>query len=379
MRLKIVVVWAVILGLFPSFLFGAVKEGEVVEHVLPNGLKVLTVENHNSPIIYSQITYKVGSRNEHFGITGISHLVEHMMFKGTPRYPGQVLKNLIKKSGGIYNAFTTTDLTAYYEQVPKNKIDVVLAIEADRMHNSKFDPKEFLHEREVVIEERHMRTDDNPRGTFAEEFNAIAFKSHPYHNPTVGWISDIRAITRDQAYRYYKTYYVPNNATLVLVGDFDTAKIMKLVSKYYGPIPKGKPVPPVVSVEEPQNDRRVLTYKRPDLKMPIFQMAFHTPAFGNPDCAPLTIAAKILAGGRFSRLKKVLTQQKIGPGRCVFSSRKEKTPSFFRLSWSSTQGTSPSWIPWKKSFGPKFGKCRPSLLPTTSFRKSKTTCVRTSW
>ncbi len=323
------VVWVIGLVLFPALLFGSAKEGEVVEHVLPNGLKVLTVENHNSPIIYSQITYKVGSRNEHFGITGISHLVEHMMFKGTEKYPGQVLKNLIKKSGGIYNAFTTTDLTAYYEQVPKNKIAVVLAIEADRMHNSKFDPKEFQHEREVVIEERHMRTDDSPRGMFKEEFNAIAFKSHPYHNPTVGWISDIRAITRDEAYAYYKTYYVPNNATLVLVGDFDTDQIMKLVNKYYGVIPKGKPVPPVISVEEPQTARRVLVYKRADVKMPIFQMSFHTPAFGDPDCAPLTIAAKILGGGRFSRLKKILTQQKNWARSVRVFFQKGKDPQLF--------------------------------------------------
>ena len=320
----------IIIFLFlPTLLFGGVKEGEVVEHVLSNGLKVLTVENHNSPIIYSQITYKVGSRNEHFGITGISHLVEHMMFKGTSTYPGQVLKNLIKKSGGIYNAFTTNDLTAYYEQVPKNKIDVVLAIEADRMHNSKFDPKEFQHEREVVIEERHMRTDDSPKGMFAEEFNAIAFKSHPYHNPTVGWISDIQAITRDQAYQYYKTYYVPNNATLVLVGDFDTAHIMKLVQKYYGVIPKGKPVPPVISVEEPQNARRTLTYKRADLKMPVLQMSFHTPTFGDPDCAPLTIAAKILGGGRFPRLKKVLTQEKNWARSVRVFFQKGKDPQLF--------------------------------------------------
>ena len=319
----------VALLLLPAVLLANVKEGEVVEHVLPNGLKVLTVEIHNSPIIYSQITYKVGSRNEHFGITGISHLVEHMMFKGTRTYPGQVLKNLIKKSGGIYNAFTTSDLTSYYEQVPKNKIDVVLAIEADRMHNCKFDPKEFQHERQVVIEERHMRTDDSPKGMFAEEFNAIAFKSHPYHNPTVGWISDIQAITRDEAYHHYKTYYVPNNATLVLVGDFDTAEIMKLVRKYYGKIPKGKPVPAVVSVEEPQNARRTLTYRRADLKMPILQMSFHTPAFGHPDCAPLTIAAKVLGGGRFSRLKQALVQKRNWARSVRVFFQKGKDPQLF--------------------------------------------------
>ena len=326
---KISVAWVAVLFFLPAFLFAKTPETPVVEHILSNGLKVLTVENHNSPIIYAQITYKVGSRNEHFGITGISHLVEHMMFKGTPAYPGQVLKNLIKRSGGIYNAFTTTDLTAYYEQVPKNKIAVVLAIEADRMHNSAFDPQEFQHEREVVIEERHMRTDDSPKGMFGEELNAIAFKSHPYHNPTVGWISDIRAITRDQAYRYYKTYYVPNNATLVLVGDFDTAQIMKVVKKYFGVIPKGAPVPPVVSVEEPQEARRVLTYKRPDVKMPVFQMSFHTPALGHPDCAPLTVAAKILGGGRFSRLKKVLTQQKNWARSVRVFFKKGKDPQLF--------------------------------------------------
>ncbi|HEX9970968.1 MAG TPA: pitrilysin family protein, partial [bacterium] len=232
-----------------NFALAGVKEGEVVEHLLPNGLKVLTVEMHNAPIIFSQLSYKVGSRNELLGKTGISHLAEHMMFKGTKKFSKEAVKKTIKNNGGVFNAFMSNDITSYWEQAPKNKIDIVLEIESDRMQNCIFDPKEYLPERDVVIEERHMRTDDSPQGIFREELYAIAFKSHPLQNPIIGWPADLKSITRDDVYSYYKTYYTPNNATLVLVGDFQTDEMMKKVKKYFGKISRGPEVPPVTSVE----------------------------------------------------------------------------------------------------------------------------------
>ena len=290
--------------------FAGTREADVIEHQLSNGLKILTVEMHNAPIIFSQLSYKVGSRNEQLGKTGIAHITEHMMFKGTPKFSKQVIKKLIKKNGGVFNAYTATDMTAYWEQVPKNKIDIVLEIESERMQNCLMDGDEFLREREVVIEERHMRTDDTPRGIFREELNAIAFKSHPRQNPVIGWPADIEAITIDDVKRFYKMYYTPNNATLVLVGDFETGEIVRKVEKYFGDIPRGPEVPPVIAKEIEQTNIRQFTIRRPDVKTGSLTIAFHGPGFGDPDFAPLFLARQVLTGFRFSRLKKIITHDR---------------------------------------------------------------------
>jgi len=289
---------------------GDVKEGQVVETMLDNGLKVLTVEMHNAPIIFSQLAYKVGSRNENIGLTGLAHITEHMMFKGTPTYPKGKIARLIKDNAGIFNAFTSNDITAYYEQMPKNKIDFALAIEADRMFNCLIDAGELKKELEVIKEERRMRTDDNPRGIFREEFNAIAFKSSPNHWPIIGWMNDIKKTTRDNVWNFYRTYYTPNNATLVLVGDFETETMLAKVRKYFGSIPRGPEVP-LRKVHEPeQTSKRTVTVKRVDVKTVTVTMAWHTPAMGHPDNAALRVLARVLGGGRTSRLYKNLVEEK---------------------------------------------------------------------
>ncbi len=298
------VIWLIVTSVFAN------DEGKVKETILDNGLKVLTVEMHTAPIIFAQISYKVGSRNENFGITGISHLTEHMMFKGTPTYPKGMISRLIKKNGGVFNAFTSENMTGYYEQLPANQLELALAVESDRMHNCVFNEQDFRLEREVVKEERRMRTEDNPGGILQEELKSIAFKSHPYHNPIIGWMSDLNAITRDQVYQYYQTYYTPNNAILVLVGDFETDHVLKLVRKYYGKIQQGPPVPAVISVEEPQVSRREVTVKREDQKTVCLVLSFHVPAMGHPDLAPLSVAASIFSSGPTSRLYKLLVEEK---------------------------------------------------------------------
>ncbi len=299
--------------------------------LLPNGLKVLTVEMHNAPIIFSQLSYKVGSRNELLGKTGISHLAEHMMFKGTKKFSKEAVKKLIKNNGGIFNAFTSNDITSYWEQMPKNKIDIALEIESDRMHNCIFDPKEYLPERDVVIEERHMRTDDAPQGIFREELYAIAFKSHPLQNPIIGWPADLKAITRDDVYSYYKTYYTPNNATLVLVGDFQTDEMMIKVKKYFGKIPRGPEVPPVTSIEIDQANSREFTIHRPDVKAASLTIAFHGPALGDPDCAPLSLARQVMTGFRFSRLNKRIVHDLKLARQVAFRIDRGKDPGLIRF------------------------------------------------
>jgi zinc protease len=304
----------------------------VQEFVLDNGLKVLTCEIHNAPIIFSQISYKVGSRNETYGKTGISHLVEHMMFKGTPKYPKGVISRRIKQAGGLFNAFTSKDMTAYFEQIPKNNLEIVLDIESERMMNCVFDENEFQLEREVVKEERRMRTDDSSIGIFREEMLATAFHAHPLRHPVIGWMDDLNAITRDQAFDYYKTYYTPNNATLVLVGDFETASVLKKVKKYFGRIPRGAKVPPVVSYFEEQKTRREFTLLRPDVRLATIELAFHVPGMGHPDEPALHIANNILGGGTFASFGKIiLTEKKWGRNSAVRYFR-GKDPELFRFS-----------------------------------------------
>jgi len=318
--------------LFLSMVTAANDDAVVQEFVLKNGLKVITCEVHNVPVIFSQISYKVGSRNETYGQTGISHLVEHMMFKGTPKYPKGVISRTIKNAGGLFNAFTDKDMTAYFTQIPKNNIEIVFDIESERMMNCVFDKKEFQLEREVVKEERRMRTDDSPIGLFREEMLATAFHAHPLRHPTIGWMDDLNGITRDQAFEYYKTYYTPNNATLVLVGDFETEMILKKVSHYFGRIPRGPKVPVVAAFFEHQKTRREFTLRRPDIRMATLELGFHVPGMGHPDEPALQVAASILSSSSFASFGKIVsTEKKWGRSSSVRYSR-GKDPDLFRFS-----------------------------------------------
>src|SRR6056297_3130422 len=207
------VLFAIVLLGFMLAPLHALDESKVQEFELDNGLKVITYEMQTAPMIYSRLTYNVGAKYEPYGQTGISHIVEHMMFKGTERFNKGKISKLISANGGVFNAFTSSDITVYYEFLPKNKIDLAFDIESERMYKCKFDPVEFESEIDVIKEERKMRTENTPRGMKREEMNTIIYKSHPYKNPVIGWMHDIDRITREQAYAYYKKYYTPNNAT----------------------------------------------------------------------------------------------------------------------------------------------------------------------
>lgn len=286
------------------------EEGKVYEHKLENGLEVYTIERHLAPVIYHQLTYRVGSRNEALGITGISHVVEHMMFKGTERYKKGQVSKIISGNSGIFNAFTANDMTSYYEYLPANKIEVALDIESDRMQNSTFDPSEFNSEIEVIKQERRMRSESNVTGIFRENLNSIAYDSHPNRDPVIGWPSDLEHMTRDEAYSYYKTYYTPNNAFLVLVGDFETGKMLELVKKYYGSIPKGPEVKELFAVEQIQKVRKSFTVYHNDIAETAFRMAFHIPEYRDPDAAALRVAGMILCErSRDARLHKKMVEK----------------------------------------------------------------------
>jgi len=281
----------------------------VVAATLDNGLRVLLLEDQRSPIVSFQMWYRVGSRNEHRGSTGIAHFLEHLMFKGTPSHGPKEFARLVEQNGGQDNAFTSQDVTSYYVDIAADKLDLVIELEADRMQNLLLDPKEIASEREVVIEERRTRTEDDPSGFLGEEVSSIAFKGHPYGAPIIGWMEDIRRVTPEEIRAFYKTYYVPNNAIVVAVGAFRAADVLEKIKKRFGRIPRGKVPPPLLAVEPVQNGERRVTVKK-QAELPIVYMAWHVPNHTSDDSVALEVLSTILAGGRASRLYRDLVYQR---------------------------------------------------------------------
>src|SRR5574341_526043 len=260
---------------------------EIKEAHLDNGLMVLLAPVRTAPVATFWLWYRVGSRNEVPGRTGISHWVEHMMFKGTPSLGKGEIMHLINRNGGVDNAFTWTDFTAYFETLPSDRIDLALRIESDRMVNSLFEPAEVTSERTVIISEREG-AENEPRFWLGEEVQAAAFKVHPYHHDTIGWKSDLMTITRDDLYDHYKTHYAPNNAIVVAAGDFDPDGMFKKIEDAFGKIPRGREIPPMKIVEPPQEGERRVTVRRPG-PTSYFHAAFHAPKAGDPDFFPVFV------------------------------------------------------------------------------------------
>src|SRR5882672_8343361 len=306
MRTVVSVLLLTVVLLLPT---GARAADRVVAATLDNGLRVLLLEDHRSPIVSFQVWYRVGSRNEHRGATGIAHFLEHLMFKGTPSHGPKQFARLVEQNGGQDNAFTSQDVTSYYVDIAADKLDLVLDLEADRMQNLLLDPKEINAEREVVIEERRTRTEDDPSGFLGEEVGSIAFKAHPYGSPIIGWMEDIKRITPAEIRAFYKTYYVPNNAIVVAVGDFRAPAVLEKIQKTFGRIPRAKTPPPMLAIEPTQNgERRVIVKKEAEL--PVVYMAWHVPNHRANDAPALEVLSTILSGGRASRLYRDLVYQR---------------------------------------------------------------------
>lgn len=282
---------------------------EVLEATLDNGLRVLLLEDHRSPILSLQVWYRVGSRNELPGSTGVAHLTEHMMFKGTRTYGPGVYARLVEQNGGQDNAFTTQDHTSYFVTIAADKIDLMLELEADRMQSLLLDPKAIETERQVVMEERRTRTEDDPEGFLGEEVSAIAFKAHPYRAPIIGWMEDLRRITPEELRAFYRTYYVPNNALLVAVGDFKAPLLLEKIKRHFGPIPRGPDPPPVKAVEPPQHGERRVTVKK-TAQLPLIFVGYPVPNFSSPDAFALELLSVILSEGRASRLYRRLVYER---------------------------------------------------------------------
>jgi len=289
--------------------FGAPAADRVVAATLDNGLRVLLLEDHRSPIVSFQVWYRVGSRNEQRGATGIAHFLEHMMFKGTPTRGPKQFARLVEENGGQDNAFTSQDVTSYFVDIAADKLDLVIELEADRMQNLLLDAKQIASEREVVIEERRTRTEDDPGGFLGEEVSAIAFKAHPYGYPIIGWMEDIKRITPAEIRAFYQTYYIPNNALVVAVGAFQAPAALEKIRRSFGRIPRGRTPPPVLAVEPPQNGERRVTVRK-EAELPIVYLGWHVPNQRSDDAPALEVLSTILSGGRASRLYRDLVYQR---------------------------------------------------------------------
>lgn len=261
---------------------------------LSNGLQVMIKEIHSAPIISHWVWYRVGSRNEAAGNTGISHWVEHMLFKGTPQFPRAMLDKAISRDGGYWNAFTYLDWTTFFETMPADKIDLALRLEADRMINCNIDEEEVASERTVIISERQGH-ENEPLFRLGEEIQAVAFRVHSYHHEIIGDLADLERIQRDDLYRHYRTYYVPNNAVLAVAGDFDTEAMLARIRELYEPIPAGSAVGWQPGSEPPQSGERRVIVEGPG-ETAYIQVTHHTPPAVHPDFFPLTVMDSLLTG-----------------------------------------------------------------------------------
>ena len=295
------------------------------QYRLSNGLKILLKEIHTAPLISSWIWYRVGSRDEVSGRTGVSHWVEHMQFKGTPQFPASSLDRDISRDGGMWNAMTYMDWTTYLETMPADKIDLCLRLESDRMTNSLFDEKEVASERTVVISEREGN-ENEPLFLLGEAVQQAAFRVHPYHHEVIGDLVDLKSMSREDLYQHYRTYYVPNNAVLGVAGDFKTSEMLARLRELFEPIPAGH-VPARLARPEPaaKGEHR-LTVEGPG-ETTFLDISYHSPAGDDPDLFPLTVLDSLLTGpsglnifgggglsNKTSRLYRALVEKELAVG-----------------------------------------------------------------
>ncbi len=299
----------VISALVPAVAFADIN---VQEFKLDNGLRIIVQEDHRSPVVVSQVWYRAGSIDEVNGKTGVAHVLEHMMFKGTKKVKAGQFSRLIAAAGGRENAFTGNDYTCYFEQLEKSRLPLSLKLEADRMANLQLTKEEFSKEIKVVMEERRWRTEDKPQSLVNEQFQAAAYHVHPYARPVVGWMNDLENMTVEDAREWYKTWYAPNNAILVVVGDVKAQDVLKLATRYFGPL-KAHALPARKPQVEPEQkgERRVIV--KAQAKLPYVLMGYHVPALQDPDNDwepfALEILAGVLDGNASARLNQNLVRQ----------------------------------------------------------------------
>lgn len=303
--LRLLIIFAVL------FLFPFTGLTETREFYLDNGLKVIIIEDHKVPITTFQIWYRVGSRNEVSGKTGLSHLLEHMMFKGTPLYGPKTFSKIIQRNGGVDNAMTTKDYTMYFETLSSDRINIAIDLESDRMRNLILDPKETISERNVVMEERRLRYEDDPQNSLFELVTATAIMNHPYRNPVIGWMSDLSNIKVDDLREFYETHYRPDNAFIVVAGDIKSDDILEKIKSAFGKEAGSVSKPQIkdVTVEPQQKGEKRLILKK-EAELPYILIAYHTPSIPHEDSYALDVLSTILSGGKSSRIHRSLIYDK---------------------------------------------------------------------
>lgn len=327
-----------------ALLCAGAAQAEVFERTLANGLKVVVKEDHRAPVIVQQVWYKAGSMDEVGGVTGIAHVLEHLMFKGTATVPAGEFSRRIAAAGGRENAFTSYDYTAYFQQLHKSKLPLAMRLESDRMHNLDLKADEFAREVKVVMEERRWRTDDEARALLQERMMATVFQQHPYQHPVIGWMSDLEAMNVADARAWYARWYAPNNATLVVAGDVRARDVFALAQKYYGGI-AARPLPVRRHLEEPpQLGIKRLVVKAP-AELPHLVMSYRAPVIADPDKDwkpyALEILAGVLDGNESARLNRHLVREQrlasdVGAGYDSFS----RGPGLFVLEATPSEGKS---------------------------------------
>lgn len=281
--------------------------------VLPNGMQVVVVPNHRVPVIAHMVWYKVGAADEQPGKTGLAHMLEHLMFKGTPTVPPGEFSKIVARHGGRDNAFTSSDYTAYFQNVAKEHLELVMKMEADRMANLRLEAKDFRPERDVVLEERRSRTDNDPASLLNERAEAMLFVNHPYRNPIIGWPQEVARLEVEDAIAFYKKYYAPNNAILIVAGDVTAAEVKPLAEKYYGAVAP-RDVPRRIRPQEPppMAERR-LVMRHADVRQPSWGRRFQAPSYKAGDSKnayALEVLSEVIGGSSTSRLYRKLVVDK---------------------------------------------------------------------
>ncbi len=281
---------------------------QVFSRTLENGLEMVLLPDHKAPVAVVQVWYRVGSRNELPGKTGLSHMLEHMMFKGTNRFGPEEYSRIIARQGGNENAFTSADATTYFAKLASDRLDILLELEADRMRGLSLRSDQFEPERQVVAEERRMRVDDDPISYLRESLTATAFATHPYRQPVIGWAPDIENWTLEDLQAHYDQFYQPGNAVVVAVGDFDPEVLAERIEHYFGHIPAGPPPPSMIIREQPPRGPRRIEVTRP-AQLPFVMLSYPAPNLRNPDYAALEMLSVILSAGKSSRLRESLVRE----------------------------------------------------------------------
>lgn len=320
----------------------AATDNKVHEYKLANGLVILVKEDHRAPVVVSQVWYKVGGSYEPNGITGISHALEHMMFEGTKLHPGADFSKIIYANGGEQNASTAADYTNYYQQLSADRLPISFELEADRMQNLQLTAKAFATEMHVVKEERRLRIDNSPQGLAYEYFKAAAHIASPYHQPVIGWMHDIQKFTTGDIDQWYKQWYAPNNATLVVVGDVNPEHVYALAQRYFGSIP-AHPVPPIKTTTEiqPLGERDIIV--RTPAKLPWLAMGYNVPSLKTAPAAweayALEVLSYVLDGGSSARFSKELIRtSQVASDINVNYSLYDRLPSLFAITGTPSQG-----------------------------------------